>query len=205
MIRINLLEEQRGRGVSKGDIPIAGPRAPGGEAPPVILYLLQAVIPILALLVIGAVWFMWKGDIRRLDHRIEEARAEVKRLEGVIKLNEELQKKRQLLKRKIEVIENLKRNQNLPVTMMDQISANLVDLVWFDNLKVAGRRIMIQGKAQTHYAVASLIRNLERSPYFEAIVPDSIRETGGLQVWSLSFDFVIPSREQPAAQVSELR
>ncbi len=205
MIRINLLEEQKGRGVPKGDIPIAGPRAPGGEAPPVILYLLQAAIPLLAVLIIFGVYVVWKGQINDLNDKIEEARAEVKRLEGVIKLNEELQKKRQLLKRKIEVIESLKRNQNLPVTMMDQISANLVDLVWFDNLKVAGRRIVIQGRAQTHYAVASLIRNLERSPYFEQIVPDSIREQGGLQVWSLSFDFVIPSREQPAAQVSELR
>ena len=53
--------------------------------------------------------------------------------------------------------------------------------------------------------LSDFLKNLERSPYFEQIVPDSIRETGGLQVWSLSFDFVIPSREQPAAQVSELQ
>jgi type IV pilus assembly protein PilN len=205
MIRINLLEETRAARKGAAGPAVAMPGVPGAPQA-ALMYALQALIPVLAVLVVAVLWVLWGTEIRGLNQDIEEARAEVKRLEGVIKLNDELQKKRALLQRKIEVIEDLKKNQTLPVIMMDQLSQNLVDLVWLDSLRVTGKRIALQGKAQTSYAFAAFLRNLERSDYFAAIVPESIVDQGGLQVWSMSFDFDVPQKKtEPAAQVSELR
>ena len=204
MIRINLLEEQRAP--KKGAAVPAAMAAPGAAAPvPIFIFLLQALIPILVLLAVAALWVMWGGEKRSLDSKIEEARAEVARLQQVNDLAKRLEQKKALLERKIGVIEKLKEGQQLPVVMMDQISQNLVDLVWFDSLRQTGQRISLQGKAQTDYAIASFIRNLERSCYFAGIVPESIMESGGLRVWSMSFDFQVCKPKEPAAQVSELR
>ena len=162
MIRINLLEETRVAAKSKG----------GGFAMPqfqvaenVSLFVALGCI-LAALGVVGIIWMKNKVEMDRLDDKIQAAEKEKKRLEFILKKNEELEAKKAELQRRISIIEELKSKQDDPVRMLDQISQNLADGVWLEQLNFTTDKLDLTGWAQTPLAYATFLRNLEDSPYF---------------------------------------
>lgn len=198
MIRINLLEEARG--AERGPV-ISAPSMPEEN---LIFYVLQVAIVVLAALGVGGYWWWNTQRIATLNEDIARQEAELAKLKKVIELNKELQRKRDLLRRKIEVISKLKRNQDVPVRMMDQVSKNLAEFLWLDSMTVKGRTLNLSGIAQNEYAFAQFMRNLQNSPYFEDVFPDFIGEgRGRLYEWKLRVNFVLP--EEKAEQDQQQR
>lgn len=194
MIRINLLEEQRG---TQRAAAVAVPSLPQEN---LLFYVLQILIPVVAILFIGGWAMKNKATISQLNDDIAHEKAELARLKAVIELNNQLERKRDLLRRKIEVISKLKRNQNVPVQMLDHLSRNLSEFLWLSDLKVSGRRLDLQGNAQNEYAYAQFMRNLQNSPYFENLTPKEIKMQRTLYTWSLAVTFVLPEEKAEQAQ-----
>jgi len=194
LIRINLLEEQRAP--QRGAPSISVPSLPQEN---LLFYVLQAAIPILVVLIVGAMWFVNSRTIGELNDEIRTLEDELKQLRAVIELNKRLEAKRDLLRRKIEVISKLKRNQNVPVLMLDQLSRNLSEFLWLGNLKVNNRSMTLQGFAQNEYAHSQFMRNLQNSEYFESITPRELIRQRTLYRWTMSCVFVLPEEKAAAA------
>jgi type IV pilus assembly protein PilN len=92
-----------------------------------------------------------QSEIVKLDKQIEEIKI----------LKEQTQA---LLARK-KVVETLQGNRSLVVHLMDQLVRQLPDGVYLKAVKQAGNNINLQGYAQSNARVASLMRNLEASPW----------------------------------------
>jgi len=193
MIRINLLEEQRG---TQRTAAVSVPSLPQEN---LLFYVLQGLIPLVAILVIGGWAMKNNATISQLNDDIAHEKAELERLKAVIELNNQLEKKRDLLRRKIEVISKLKRNQDVPVRMLDNLSRNLSEFLWLTDTKVKGRVLELRGRAQNEYAVAQFMRNLQNSTYFEKLKPKEIKQSRGVYDWTLSVSFVLPE-ELPARE-----
>lgn len=199
MIRINLLEEQRA--TQRAAVGISVPTLPQEN---LLYYVLQAAIPIVVILVV--VGWGWRNHqkIEQLNADIKKEQAELDRLQAVIKLNEELEAKRDLLRRKIEVITKLKRNQDVPVRMLDQLSKNLAEYLWLTRMRVQGERtINLQGMTNSEYAVATFMRNLQNSPFFDNIRPKGMKKSRSLYSWELTVNFVLPEEKAEPAQVQK--
>ena len=80
---------------------------------------------------------------------------------------EELEARREGLRHKINVINELKRTQQGPVRIMVEVSRALPELVWLTSLTLKGTGVAISGVAMDENAVANYISNLDESPFFD--------------------------------------
>jgi type IV pilus assembly protein PilN len=182
MIKINLVAEAPTAAASKKR------RRPefslGAKQGDVILLITILV----AAVVVGGRWWMLdsKRDALRVTEREKTALRD--ELKPYIDKVEELEAKREALKHKIEVINELKNNQRGPVRIMDEVSRALPELVWLTQLTTAGTTMTIQGMAMDENAIANFIGNLYASPFVsEEPKVKSITRTAG-DVFSFTFN-----------------
>ena len=160
MIRINLLEEARApKGGRRAPAAAAAAAGGGTTAATILIALVYGGIIAATIGAIGVYTVMLNNQIAVLDRDIDKAKARVAELKKVIELNEELNAKRSLLRRKIEVIASLKQQQAAPVQMLDKISDNLAEYVWLETLTVQGNtRVTLTAKAQNYYAIVKFLQ-----------------------------------------------
>jgi type IV pilus assembly protein PilN len=128
--------------------------------------LLLAVLAV-ALLGIGTRWLLLKNERDHLREVEREKRVQRDELQPYIQKVQELETKRDQLRHKISVINNLKQNQRGPVRIMDEVSRALPDLVWLTKMTMKGNSLTISGVAMDETAVANYISNLDSSPFFQ--------------------------------------
>lgn len=128
--------------------------------------LLLAVLAV-ALLGIGTRWLLLKNERDHLREVEREKRVQRDELQPYIQKVQELEAKRDQLRHKISVINNLKQNQRGPVRIMDEVSRALPDLVWLTKMTMKGDNLTISGVAMDETAVANYISNLDSSPFFQ--------------------------------------
>jgi len=160
MIKINLVAEAPAAAVVQAERPKFSLGARQGD---VILMIVLA----LAALVVGTQWYLLtskRSDLREVER---ERRRERDELLVYIKKVEELEARRELLRHKINVINELKQNQRGPVRIMDEVSRALPELVWLTSLTLKGTGVAISGVAMDENAVANYISNLDESPFFD--------------------------------------
>jgi type IV pilus assembly protein PilN len=153
---------------------------------------------ILALLGGGGYWWALKSQIDERDAAIVVAQREVEELKPIIKEVEEYKKKQAALEHKIQVINDLKNNQQGPVRIMDQVSRAVPELLWLDQMSLRGLTVELRGRAFNTSQVATFLENLNKVPEFQE---PNLRETSkgaGASVYgfTITFNFAV---EKPAA------
>jgi type IV pilus assembly protein PilN len=164
MIRINLLAtERRGAKVSTGF-----------QAKQKMLVIGSLI---LVLTGVGVGWRYWaltqqQAEVKR---EIETARREEARLQEILKQVQEFENRRKLLEARVALIDELRKGQNAPVHMVDQVSRALPDMTWLTQITQNGYAITMQGRCLSLTSLSDYIGNLEASRYFSR--PVEIVET----------------------------
>jgi Tfp pilus assembly protein PilN len=183
MIKINLVSEGRRPVVSrktKERLGIAG--LTPGEG----VFLLALVLGALGLF---GFWWYLRGEIKDRDAAIAEAQREVDELAQVLQEVEDYKQKKEKLEHKIQVINELKRNQWGPVRIMDQISNSLPELLWLDNMSLSSNNIELQGRAFNTNQVAAFIENLGKVPEFQEPRLRDTSKQGPVYQFVITFSF----------------
>ena len=192
MIKINLLSEGR-----------TAARAPqAAVATGRVNNLVFGGCLVLAVLYFLGMWWHVAAVKRDWDDKNRRAQAEVDRLKSIIDEVNGYEKKKASLEAKINLINDLKRNQHGPVRLMDEVSKALPDLVWLTNMNLIGKNIDIHGKAMTPNAVANFIENLKKSPYFAEPRFQSLNQEGAIYNFGLAvtFTYVAPTETTAPAE-----
>ena len=159
MIKINLLAERKAPKVKAS----SGVKMEGmGSGSNVLLI----GILVVGVLVAGGWWWMLDSSVNEWKDQLVQDDAELKRLEGAIKKSEEFEAQKALLSRKINLITDLKKQQAVPVHILDQMSENLPEFLWLDSMTAKDNQITISGKATTYTAVSNFYSNLTESGFF---------------------------------------
>jgi len=159
MIKINLLAERKAPKVKAS----SGVKMEGmGSGSNVLLI----GILVVGVLVAGGWWWMLDSSVNEWKDQLAQDDAELKRLEGAIKKSEEFEAQKALLSRKINLITDLKKQQAVPVHILDQMSENLPEFLWLDSMTAKDNQITISGKATTYTAVSNFYSNLSESGFF---------------------------------------
>jgi type IV pilus assembly protein PilN len=197
MIKINLVAETPAASSIQADRPQFSLGAKQGD---IILLIVLA----LALVVVGTQWFLLTSKRSELREIENQRRRERDELLVYIKKVEELEARREALRHKINVINELKRNQQGPVRILDEVSRALPELVWLTSTKLAGNNVELAGSAMDENAVANYISNLDASPFFDEPVLKSLsRGRGETFSFGLSFAFINAPPEIEAAEGSQ--
>ncbi len=161
MIRINLLSEGRRPVVARRS---RSSLSLGGQDPSA--YLLVGGL-ILGLLAGGIYWFMLHGEIKDKDRSIGTAQREYDELRTYIEEVEKYEVQKAELKRKVDVIGELRSKQRGPVHVMDEVSRALPELVWLEYMDITGNTVTLRGRAFNTNAVATFLENLSRVAEFK--------------------------------------
>jgi len=197
MIKINLVAETPAAASIQAERPQFSLGAKQGD---IILLIVLA----LALVVVGTQWFLLTSKRSELREIENQRRRERDELLVYIKKVEELEARREALRHKINVINELKRNQQGPVRILDEVSRALPELVWLSKLTLKGNAVELSGSAMDENAVANYISNIDASPFFdEPVLKNLSRARGDTFGFSLTFAFNNAPPEIEAAENSQ--
>lgn len=136
---------------------------------------LAGVLVLAGALVFAAGWM--------LDNSIEEQQARNKYIEDKITILDrriaeiaDLQRKRQELLSRMQVIQELQGNRPIIVRIFDEMVQTLAQGVHFRSLKMNGNTLAVQGTAESNNRISSLMRNLDGSDWFAQPNLKSIKE-----------------------------
>jgi type IV pilus assembly protein PilN len=156
MIRINLLaSEQRGvKPASRFDTSQKITMVSG------LLFVLTAG---------GLGWRYWAIGQQEatLELDIQSAAQEEQRLAVILKEVQAFEARKQQLELRVKLIDELRKGQNAPVHMIDQVSRALPDMTWMTSLKQDGYQVTIEGRCLTLTSLSDFVGNLEASRYFQ--------------------------------------
>lgn len=198
MIRINLLAERKAR---EGAATAGPATVPGEGAGGTLQTLLLATVLILTLgSLVGFGWWV-KHTVSDLQVKIRDADAELARLAEIRKKMDEFTKEKDLLERKVNLITELKKNQQVPVHLLDEISRNLPDFLWLDSMRQdQANHLVLIGKATTYNAVADFYNRLIQSGWFENVTQGKVFEVPEGVSFTLTCDFAVKKIKAPEEQ-----
>ena len=158
MIRVNLLglpkpKKKRGAAVS----------FEGGKT--------LGILGVVLLLVAGVEYFHY-GQLQKTDLeltlKIQTLQAEKTRLEGIRSDYEKFSRQKELLQKRIGIIEGLKAKQAGPMNLLNTLATTVThtDTLWLTNFDQAGQKITIEGVALSAKAVADFLTQLKESKAF---------------------------------------
>jgi type IV pilus assembly protein PilN len=157
MIRVNLVGERK-LAKKKITVPIAQ----------------QASIGCVALLIVTALgvgWRYWSlgHAAARLTADIASAQKETASLKSVIAQVEAFEQQKAELQQRVELIEQLRKDQTGPVHMLDQISRSLPPMLSLTQLKQTpnSNEVLIDGRSNTLTSISDFVASLEASGYFQ--------------------------------------
>jgi type IV pilus assembly protein PilN len=157
MIRINLVAGER-RAVKTG-----GRRFDLAQKMTVI----GSLIVLVTVLLVG--WRYWAlgQQETQLAADFDAARREESRLGEVLKQVSDFETQRTQLQQRVALIDELRRGQNAPVHMIDQISRSLPEMTWLVAVRQEGYDITIEGRSTTMSSLSDFVGNLEATRYFQ--------------------------------------
>jgi type IV pilus assembly protein PilN len=157
MIRINLLTSERQK---------ASRRAPAFDIGKRITLACSLI------LVAGAAgigWWYWSltQEEAAVEADIVAAQQEVARLKPIIAEVAQFEGRRKQLQERVQLIEQLRKGQGVPVQLLDQVSRSLPDMLWLTSMQQTGGEVTIEGRSTTLVALSDLVANLGTTPFFK--------------------------------------
>ena len=201
MIRINLLKP--GKKEIKGPQVEAEPEFEE-KRPSATLY---GLIYLLMIVAIGALFWTQRNAIANEENLLAQAQAERESLQYVETKLRELEQQKELLQRKINLINRLRSKQGSAVLIMDHLSWNIPDWLWLTKATYSNFNLRLTGKALSNNLIADYISNLERSPYFTNVdlISSTLRQAQNNEYleFSLTAQYILPNLsegEEPESQ-----
>jgi type IV pilus assembly protein PilN len=173
MIRINLLAVDRGAGAKK--------KSGGGVTAAQRVTIGAALI--LVSTVAGVGWWFW--SLRQhnldLDDQIVRAETEANQLRSVLAKVQAFETRKAQLQQRVTLIEQLRRGQQGPVHILDEVSKALPDRLWLFTMAQHGAEFTMSGQTTSLTALSDFVTNLESSRWFKRpveIVDSTVEPTG---------------------------
>jgi type IV pilus assembly protein PilN len=182
MIKINLLSERR-----QATTKARGPSIDLGANVENMLYI---GILVVAVFFCGYKWWSLEQETTRVLNEITVANRRLQEVEEGLRIIKTLEAKKAQIDKQVDIIATLKRARSVPVTLMNELNANLPDFLWLNSMSESGNQISFAGRATTQNAPANLYNNLTSSAYFAGVTLNQIRKEANGVNFSLTCTFL---------------
>jgi len=172
MIKINLLENSKGKSKRGGGGPSMPSMEMGDMGSPKLKIL---VVVVLAGLFNLGYWYRLDHQGKAIAVKMTEAERHNRELADVKARFLERQAQADNYKRRVDVIDGLRAAQNGgPVNLMAMLgqTVNNTEAVWLSKMDDTGPTVKLEGTALSTDAVANLIANLQKTGYFKNVEID---------------------------------
>jgi type IV pilus assembly protein PilN len=178
MIKINLLPYQKAAKVRR-------------QQALEVQFLLAGIVFAVFVLVLGFFWWSLNQKIDELVKNRDNMTVQLEILKKKVKEVQNVEKKKKLVENKIAIIAQLKKNQQGPVHVLDELSRYLPDRVWLMSLTQKSDGFDLEGRATTNFEIVDYVNNLKLSAFISDIQLLESRQTteGGLPIYSFKLSF----------------
>ena len=161
-----------------------------------------------ALVLFGSLggWVFTKAQLSNVDAQNAQLQAEIDSLAADVKKVDEMEKFREELERKLNVISELRDRKNGPVRMIDELSMATPERLQLTQLEEQGGNIKIQGLSVSNEIISQFLRALDASPYFDNVYLENIEAKAEqkdspvpVKSFALSARLVTPKPEEKPA------
>lgn len=128
---------------------------------------LAAAAGVAALIVLG-VHMRVAGQMDYQEARNSYLQQQIDRVERQIKEIDALEKEKQRLLARMNVIQELQQNRPQIVHVFDELVRTLPDGVYLTSIKQNGASLALQGQAQSNARISAYMRNLDASQWFSS-------------------------------------
>jgi Tfp pilus assembly protein PilN len=146
------------------------------------------------LLIAGAVnygyWYQLDREKKSIEVQTRMAEQKNRELADIKVRYMERQKQAEAYKRRVDVIDQLRANQQGPVSLLATIAdtVNGTEAVWLNSMQDQGVNVAIDGTALSSDAVANLISNLQKTGFFKNIeIKESYQDEGVKDMQAFQF------------------
>jgi type IV pilus assembly protein PilN len=158
MIRINLLGEARRK---------RGPQN---------LFLTLVALNLGAIILAGGVTMWVNGEINRLRNEGESNKTVIETLKSKIDEMHKIQKLNKELELRGSLIETLRKNQSVPVRVLDEVSMLVPDGIWLSSLTFKDNAVSMEGNAFSNIDIVSFMDNLKKASDLTDVYLEESRE-----------------------------
>jgi type IV pilus assembly protein PilN len=107
-------------------------------------------------------------EIKRITTEKMNLEKDIRRYQQRQKQLDNLKKQEKMIKQKLEVIDRLMENRDLPVRILDQLAVRIPsDKMWIKNLTQKGNILTLTGVARGNETIAQFMEALAKSPYID--------------------------------------
>jgi type IV pilus assembly protein PilN len=156
----------------------------------------QVILASLILIgVVGGLGYYWKYQtdlIAVLQQQKKAAEARLRDQDNMLKEVKNVETERDKVKEKINVVEQLKKNQAGPVRLLDEISKALPLGVNVTSLVESSNSISLEGQAFGNNEVVRFVENLKASPFLTGVslLETSQTKAEGIDIYKYKIQFV---------------
>ncbi len=118
---------------------------------------------------IGAFHIIQSSSLSSREKELAGLRNEIKTLSKEAKGVTNLKKEIGVLKEKLKVIDELGKKKTGPARVMESLSSAMPPRLWITEFKESGGNLSITGMAVDNQTIASFLKALASSPYFENV------------------------------------
>ena len=130
-----------------------------------------------AVAVVLATMFVYSQMIDNQRARNERLTAEIKELEKSITEIDGLERQKERLLARMEIIEQLQKSRPEIVHLFDEVARRLPEGVYLTGMRQAGRRVEVRGVAQSSTRVSALMRQIDASEWMGDPEVDRVETT----------------------------
>jgi type IV pilus assembly protein PilN len=172
MIRINLLAERKQKKQKKVELPLLiGEQKKGLGFLTLLAVATGATILVMALIVF---FLQSKVSDLKLEYGNNQGKiAEFKKKIEEVKKYEALNK---AIQQKASLIENLKKNQSVPVRLLDDLSNLLPDGIWLSTVAYNNTQVTIEGIGFTNMDIVAFVENLKKSSTYTEVYLEETKQ-----------------------------
>lgn len=126
-----------------------------------------SLILVLAAAGIGYWFYALQQRSAQVDADIARAQQEQLRLQSIIREVSQFDAQRAQLQQRVQLIEQLRSGQSIPVQLLDVISKSMPDMLWLTDMEQKGNDVTIEGNSTTLIALSDFVGNLGTSPLLQ--------------------------------------
>ncbi len=118
---------------------------------------------------LGLVWWKLNNDMEETKTKISDTKKEITYYKSLTTEVNKAKEAQKILQDKLNVIEALRKAKATPAKVLDELSIDKPEKVYFESVKKDGSKLGIEGVALDDETVATFMTNLRRSKMFKNV------------------------------------
>jgi type IV pilus assembly protein PilN len=125
----------------------------------------------LILLLLGLFLVQWKisNDREKLQAQIANTKKEITYYKSLTTEVDKAKEAKKILQEKLNIINSLRKQKSVPAKILDELSINKPEKIYFESVKKDGSKLGIDGIALDDETVANFMTNLRKSKMFKNV------------------------------------